>query len=341
MAPGAAVLEKLARAAKPSLGEALEEAVEDYSGRLVEEAMLLRNMVRGALSSLLAQGEARLITPRPSSPAYGVDAGLARLRRGSRVVAVLHAVALGPGFERHLVRVLSLPAAGPEADAAIEAAMSLLEAAVLATVPPGGLVFLDGPLADPPWVPKGTRLLEAAAEQLLGSRSQVDALIGLHRLRAEAVKDRRVIGVVKRLTGETRLAALLGLGEAGDDVAAAALAAALREERGANAVAAIGPLPVEGEVYKPYMEAVGGVNVFYVLDARGPRGYRVEAAMGVEAVEEAAGQSMPPKWLPEPVLAAHYAAKPPVSILAAAERRAARGAAGDPVAEALMYLLAE
>ncbi len=256
-------------------------------------------------------------------------------------MAVLHAVAVGPGFERHLVRVLSLPAAGPETDAAIEAAMSLMEAAVLATVPPGGLVFLDGPLADPPWMPAGGRLLEAAAEQLLGSRSRVDALLGLHRLRAEAAKDRRVVGVVKRLTGETRLATLLGLEQVGDDAAAAALAAALRNEAGASAVAAIGPLPVEGEVYRPYQEALGRVNVFYVLDARGPRGYRVETAMSVEAVEEAAGQSMPPKWLPEPVLAAHYAAKPPVSILVAAERRAAREAAGDPVAEALLNALAE
>lgn len=336
------VLRRLVEAVRPSLGEAVEEAAAAAAERLGGEAARLSELAGRVLEEALGRGLLRPVEPRGGAgPGYGVDGGLARLRRGSRVVAVLHAVAVGPGFERHVVRVLVLPAAGPEADAAVEASLSLLEAAVLASVPRGSLVFLDGPLADPPWVPPVGPLLEAAGEQLLGPGGG-GALAGLHGARAEAMRGLRVVGVVKRLTGEQMLSGLLGLPAGlGDDALAAALAAGLRR-RGLEPHI-VGPVEQQGPVYEPYRARLGGVWSAYVLDARGPRGYRVEAAGGPGAVVEAAGAALasavPPAWLPEEVLAAHRLAKPPVGLVRAALRAAAAEAAGDEVAEAVYMLV--
>lgn len=335
-------LERLMEGVRPSLGEAVEEEAERLAERLRGEAARLAEEAWRALGEAEKRGLLHRVSPAtPRGRLYGVDSGLARLRRGSRLVAVIHAVAVGVEGERHLVRTLVLPAAGPEADAAIEAAMGLAEAAMVALVQEGGVVFLDGPLADPPWVPEPGPLLGAAAEQLLGPGGSAEDLAAVHEARAGAMRGKRVIGVVKRLTGESRLSGLLSAAEARDDALAAAMAAALRGRRLGPAV--VGPLRLEGGAYRPYLERLGPLGSVYVLDPRGPRGYRVEAAgLGpLEAAEAALGEAVPPAWLPEEVLAAHVLAKPPVGVVAAAARLAAAGIAGDEVAEAVYAAMGE
>ena len=340
------LLRGLASSPRGSLGEALEEAL----GRSVEAAVEAALEARGLAEELLAEARRRgllrrLDASRPPGPVYGVDGGLARARWGHSIVAVLHAAAVPVGWggePLHLAAVVSVDASGPGAEEAVEASLVALETAAAAEAlrrTPGAVLFLDGPVADPPWLPGSAappEVLGEAARQLLpglAPSEAVEVLARIHEARAETLAGARVVGVVKRLTGNV-LGPVLGAQGLGDAEAAAAIAAALR---GGAEAAALGPVPLSGGVYDAY-RAAGGLETVYVLLPGPGRWYRVETwrGMGLEAAGWSLDAVLPGPWLPEPVLAAHHAARVPGAALRLARRMLAARAAGDPVLEALL-----
>ena len=342
------LLRGLAASPRGSLGEALEEAL----ARSVEAAVEAAAEARGLAERLLGEAERRGLLRRlapvePRGPVYGVDGGLARTRWGQRLVAVLHAAAvpLGRGGEPlHLAAVVAVDASGPGAEEAVEASLVALETAVAAEVlrrAPGAVLFLDGPVADPPWFPGSAappEVLREAAQQLLpglGPGEALEVLTRIHGARAEALAGARVVGVVKRLTGAL-LGEALGAPRVGDAEAAASLAAGLRA-RGSRDAHALGPLGLRGGVYDAYLGR-GGLETVYVLLPGPGRWFRVETwrGMGLEAAAWSLHEAIPGPWLPEPVLAAHRAAQVPGAALRLARSMLAARAAGDPVLEALL-----
>ncbi len=345
------LLRGLASRPRGSLGEALEEAL----ARSVEAAVEAAEEARGLAERLLEEAERRrllraLAPAEPPGPVYGVDGGLARTRWGQRLVAVLHAVAvpMGRGGEPlHLAAVVAVDATGPGAEEAVEASLVALETAAAAEAlrrEPGAVLFLDGPVADPPWFPGSAappEVLGEAASQLLPGLDPGEALEvlrGVHRARAEAFAGARVVGVVKRLTGAL-LGEALGAPGLGDAEAAASLAALLRARAGGGEGAyAVGPLGLTGGVYDAYTGSQGGLEAVYVLLPGAGRWFRVETwrGMGLEAAAWSLEETLPGPWLPEPVLAAHRAARVPGAALRLARTMLAARAAGDPVLEALL-----
>ncbi len=343
------LLSRLLRASGPGPRSSPGEALEDAARLLAEQApRLYRGAVEAAeeaLEALRSRGLLHRVEQAKPGRLYGVDGGMARARLGSRLLVALHAAAVGPG-ELHMARLLLVPGSGPEAEEAAEAAMVMLETLVLAEAArrdPGAVYMLDGPLADPPWVPGPSRSLEEAASQLLPGMEPgeaLEALTGLHEARAEALGLAETIGVVKRLTGERLLAETLGVGRLGDDHLAAAVSALLR--RRGHRVYAAGPLRLSHGVYRVYEERGLPVYTAYVLDARWiPVAYRVEAAgepgKALKAAALAVGATAPGSRLPAPILAAHRAAQVAGRVLALA-RRLIAGAAPPGEGELLAFL---
>ena len=331
-------------------GEALLEALERAASRLREALAPALRLGEQLLREAFERGLLHPLEPRPpSSTVYAVDGGAARAVLGAGLAAVLHAAAVeyepqqgAIVGERHLASVVTVPGLGPEALEAIETAMIALETLLASSLPANGLLVLDGPLADPPWVPRATELLGAVAGQLASDHGAeaVETVHRIHEMRRRLFTGRSSVGVVKRLTGSLVLQALAPREEAavvGDDPAARGMLAALRR-RGEQRPHCVGPVPLGGGVYQAYP----GLHTCLVLDPRGPGFYRVEALGAracVEAAEALAGLTPPGARLPLPVMLAHHAARAPRRLLPVLVRRALAGLAGEELDPAALEQL--
>ncbi|MEB3852029.1 MAG: DNA double-strand break repair nuclease NurA [Desulfurococcales archaeon] len=316
-------------------------------------ARLLEPLEKAARILERLQGEgllAELEPAPPSGPVYGLDGGLARLSLGGTVLAVLHAAAVRVGegdapAELHAAAALHIPGAGVEAEEAVSASLSYLEASLLerlAREAAGAQAFmLDGPVADPPWEPRGTRQLEEAGVQLAG---RPDAVLGVHGKRAgllEAYGD-RVVGVVKRLTSPRPPEPLPGLGlEGPEDAALRSLLAALAA-RGHGGCWLLGPV----EPPEPSARLYRGLAAGYILCPSIPALYRLEALGDrlTSLARLAAALTPPGLGVPAPVAAAHQAARAPREMLYLALSEAGLRLleeAGTHAGEALLALLPE
>lgn len=315
----------MSRSLSTSLGEAFEKALGralERVGRAYSESLRLSYKLVGEAGNKRLLKPVHDISP-PDAPVYGVDGSLARVRLGSRMVAVLHAVSVklpngltGEIRHEHIMSIIELPQAGIESEEALETGMIALETLMLAYLAKNAenkaLVFIDGPLADPPWQPKSTPVLWNIANQLSADH-RVDAgnIVNIHQWRRSVLAEfkGRVHGVVKRISSSRFLSFLGGLDD--DDAILRSLLIGLKR-RG------LGPhyihlAPLREGVYGVY----GSIHACYVLDTKHSSIYRLEMTHTEcePAVQHSIALTLPGHKLPLPILLAHSYARIPHKLL--------------------------
>lgn len=308
-----------------SLGEAFEKAL----GRALERVgRAYSESLRLSYKLVNEAGNKRLLKSvhdisLPDAPVYGVDGSLARLKLGSRIVAVLHAVSVklpsgltGEIRHEHIMSIIELPQAGIESEEALEIGMIALETLMLAYLAKNtenkALVFIDGPLADPPWQPKNTTILWDIANQLSADHG-VDAenIVDIHQWRRSVLAEfkGRVYGVVKRISS-SRLLGFLGDLDDDDSILRSLLIGLKRRGLGPHYIHLA---PLRDGVYGVY----GNIYACYVLDTQHSSIYRLEMTHSEcePAVQYSIALTLPGHKLPLPILLAHSYAQVPHKLL--------------------------
>lgn len=358
--------------------------------RLLEKALqrerereTLYSILRAAGSTVYEEMRRRGLLHRPpglrGSPAcYGVDGSRqvvgGRLGRYyillSTVIVTLprglgsaRAEAVYPGVD--IVEVVDPTGAGIEP--AAEAALMVLETLTLRRLADAepGIVFIDGPIVDPPArLDPGTavqavmRLLDAPPEEALRVVEEY------HRIRARVVaglveRGHTVVGVVKRIGRVDLLArrlARLGIADAGrigdEDLVLALVAAAKARGDGVFYTEPVEATSLPGDVYRCYLDAGLRVYASYTFSPYTLRPYRVEVAVpqGAEprgaverAIAAAQGLTLPGQSLPLPVVLAHEKTRIRRGLAQLVYREVLTRASlpeGDPLADTLKALLA-
>ena len=318
-------------------GSALASALEKASKRFREmyaSSIKALDEVLDRLDKLLVS-----ITHHNNNPAaYGVDGSMARLEAGSLSLTLLHAVGVrveegGVDTVNDVAAAVILPPGSVDALEALEAGMVLLETLVVEALPRHGVVFLDGPIADPPWRPRETFTLRSVASQLSKDLAIDPSLLaGIHEYRARVFSAHNVIGVVKRLTGERMLSNILGLESKlpNDGVLASMILARLLHEKATPVMTR--PVRLGKGVYSVY----GGIYSCYVFDTQRRTFYRIEVLEGHDCIKAASKSltlTLPGQKYPLPVLAAHEKAQVPRGVIEAlALKLKSHAAAIDPAA---------
>ncbi|KSW12462.1 hypothetical protein CF15_07000 [Pyrodictium occultum] len=378
--------EPLARKAREMMD--LERSEPALVQRLLEKALQrarerrdiyqrLREAGVEALREALSRGLIREAPePEPSARSYGADGSRQLVGGGmGSYYALLSAVVVGlpegiasrspvilyPGAE--VVEILD--PTGAAAEAAAEAAQMVLETLALSRLEcmEPGVVFIDGPVADPP-----SRLDPAASARAVAGLLGVDPsealrlVEGYHCARAAVVaalleRGHLAAGVVKRI-GRVRLLAsrlrsAAGLPGMGDEELAAALAAAARSRLGRPFYTE--PLEASSiprDVYRCYRRRGLRIYASYTVSPYTLRPYRLEAPVPeggdphavMERLAAAAhGLTLPGQSHPLPVVLAHEKARLRRGLAELVYREIIARATlpeGDPEADTLKALLA-
>ena len=358
--------------------------------RLLEKALqrerereTLYSILRAAGSTVYEEMRSRGMLHKPpglrGSPAcYGVDGSRqvvgGRLGRyyillSTAIVSLprgldsARAEAVFPGVD--IVEVVD--PTGASIEPAAEAALMVLETLTLRKLVGAepGVVFIDGPVVDPPSrLDPGTavqavmRLLDAPPEEALRVVEEY------HGIRARVVaglveQGHTVVGVVKRIGRVYLLAghlARLGIADASgigdEDLVLALVAAAKARGDGVFYTEPVEATSLPSDVYRDYLGAGLHVYASYTFSPYTLRPYRVEVAVprdaeprgAVErAIAAAQGLTLPGQSLPLPVVLAHEKTRIRRGLAQLVYREVLTRASlpeGDPLADTLKALLA-
>jgi len=255
---------------------------------------------------------------------------------------------------------------GASTEAAAEAAMMVLETLTLrklANVEPG-LVFIDGPIVDPPARLDPSNSVQAVRELLNAPAEEVLRIVEeYHRLRARILAElvghgHTVVGLVKRIGQVSILSshlAKIGInidGYVGDEDLVLALTATTKS-RG-NGVFYTEPVEATSlpqDVYREYRVAGLRVYASYTFSRHTLRPYRIEVAVTqgadpgevIKRVAAAAhGLTVPGQSYPLPVVLAHEKSRIRRGLAKLVYREVLTRASlpeGDPLADTLKALL--
>jgi hypothetical protein len=304
-------------------------------------AKALEDLASEALEKIRSAGLARRArcAEEAAMPCSGVDGSLQAIEIGLGgqlalivvVIVSLDSLEKPPSLAYPYVRIVDAASSSPDTDRALQLAMLLKEAEAVG-VAGGDVVFIDGPVVDPPGnvilSPEGVRMLGVALGMSHDKAEKVASRY--HAIRASAIADKvkagaLVVGVVKRISGTRLLAEKVCTGCSDlDDAALLAALGALQQSWRTARGSYIGPLPAVSSALQDYRRA--GIDVYsaYMFSPWTGRAYRVEVAVPAgsdpeplleRAICAAQSHTLLGTNYPLPVVMAHEKSKVPRGLL--------------------------